>query len=171
MENLHVKADRQTTSLLDISFWSNVAIILLLAVANYVNYAQVSRGNGPLLTFAAPELVLIASLALALWLAFGCFRLLATMQRLRTVALTLDKKGVSGIAMEHPAESGAGEKFSVSYSKICYVGVVDVAITKKHTAPSLKIATDERAYVVPAPEKLQELIRRISEQIPEHPAE
>ena len=166
MEKLHAKADRQTTSLLDISFWSNLAIILLLAVANYVNYARVSKGSGPLLTFAAPEIVLIASLALALWLAYGCLGLLATMRKMRAVGVKLDEKCVSGYALEHPATREAGEDFSVSYADIRYVGIVDVAITKKHTAPSLKIATDERAYVVPAPEQLREIVRIISERMP-----
>jgi len=167
MESLHAKADRQTTSLLDISFWSNISIILLLAVANYVNFARVTAGNAPLLTFAAPELVLIASLALALWLAYGCFGLLATMRRLRAVSVKADEKCVSGYALENPCAREEGENFSVPYADIRFVGIVDVAITKKHTAPSLKIATDERAYVVPAPEKLHELVRWISEHIPE----
>ncbi len=167
METLHVKADRQTTSLLDFSFWSNVAIILLLVVANFANYAQVSAGKGPIFTFAAPELVMIASLALVLWLGYACIGLTATKRRLRLVRVTLDDTGVSGYALEHPSTPETGEDFFLAYQQIRYVGVVDVAITKKHNAPSLKIATDERGYVVPAPEQLLELVKRIAEKMPE----
>lgn len=171
METLHVKADRQTTSLLDISIWSNVAIILLLAVANFVNYMRVSAGSGPLFTFAAPELVLIASIALILWLGYACIGFLGTKRRLRRVSVTLDENGVSGYALERPSESETGENFSIPYGKIRYVGVVDVAITKKQNASSLKIATAEREYIVPAPEKLQELVNRIAERMPDKQTE
>ena len=166
MEGISVKVDRQATSLIDISFWSNLAIVLLLAVANFVNFTQAATAKGPLFTFAAPELILIASAALALWLAYNCAGLLAAKARLSKVRVALDENGVSGYALENPTLPQTGEPFSVSYESIRYVGVIDVPITKKHSAASLKVATDERGYVVPAPQNLQELVRRIADRMP-----
>ena len=165
MQTMSAKVDRQATSLLDISFWSDIAIIVLLAVANYVNFIQAASDKGPLFTFSSPEVVLIASAALALWLGYSCIGLLATKSRLGKVQVSLDGEGVSGFALTNPTARENAESFSLPYASIKFVGIVDVAITKKHTVPSLKIATDERGYIIPAPEHLQELLHWIVERM------
>jgi len=67
--------------------------------------------------------------------------------------------------LPNPTTGEQGEAFSIPYSQISEVSIVEVSITKKHTTSSLKIEAGERAYYVPAPEGLKELVREIADQM------
>jgi hypothetical protein len=58
-----------------------------------------------------------------------------------------------------------GERSLSPSAQIFRGHIVEVSITKKHTTPSLKIEAGERAYYVPAPEGLKELVREIADQM------
>jgi len=166
MSNTTARVDRQATGLLDVTFWSNVAVMLLLAAVSAVNTVRAGTEQGPLVRAAAPELVFAVSAALILYMGYGCFSAMATKRRLSRAFVSLDEAGVSGYALANPTAREAGEPFSLAYGELRFVGVVDVAITKKHAVPSLKIATQERGYIVPAPEGLREIVRLLAERMP-----
>lgn len=163
MQKMTAKVDRQTTSLLDFTFWSNVVVILLVVVINTINFIRISKGLTAFVTAAAPEMLLMISFALALYLGYGCLTALAIKKRLRAVYITLDDAGVSGLSLSNPTSNAAGEPFALSYGEICSISVVDIPVTKKHVAPSLKMETAEHAFIVPAPEKLKELVQLIAD--------
>ena len=165
MEKITAKVDRQATSLLDISLGSNVIVILIIIAINIINLARANSGQGALVTAAAPGLVLIMSLALVLYLVYGCWGAFTTRRRLGRVFVTLDETGVSGVSLQNPTTSEPAEPFSVPYAQIQSVSVDGVAITKKHTALSLKIETAERAYLVPSPEGLKDLVQTIADRM------
>ncbi len=165
MQTKTYQVDRQTTSLLDISFWSNIAIIVLLAVVNFVNYARTNVGKEAIVNFASPSFVLILSVALALWLAYGCYTYLMTKKRLLLTSITLAESGVTGMALANPTTNETGINFQLQYSEIKFVGIVDVAITKKHNVLSLKLATEKQEYIIPSPQELQEIVRTISDKM------
>ena len=70
-----------------------------------------------------------------------------------------------GVSLPNPMSGIAGEAFTVFYEKIVSVSIEEVAITKKHVAPSLKLETDEQVYIVPAPERLKEAVQQIAERM------
>ena len=166
MNQINAGADKQATSLLTISFWSNIAVMALIATAIAVNYIRVGLGRDPLIGMIRPEFVLVIGLALIGWLGFGCFEFLTIKKRLGRVRVMLNDIGISGFALANPTAREDGERFSVAYADVHFAGIIDVPISRKHTAPSLKIATSERAYIVPAPENLREIVRFISERMP-----
>ena len=159
------KVDRQVTILLDIMFWSNAVVLLFIAVINAINLSRVNSGQTALITTATPSLVLVVSFAIVMYLGYNCFSSLATKRRLSGVSVTIDEAGVSGLSLPNPTTGEQGEAFSIPYAQISEVSIVEVSITKKHTAPSLKIEAGERAYYVPAPEGLKELVREIADQM------
>ena len=165
MEKVTAKVDRQATSLLDISLGSNVIVILIIIAINIINLVRANSGQGALVTAAAPGLVIIMSLALVLYLAYGSWSVFTTRRRLGRVFITLDETGVSGVSLQNPTTSEPAEPFSVPYAQIQSVSVDGVAITKKHTALSLKIETAERVYQVPSPEGLKELVQAIADKM------
>ena len=165
MQKMTAKVDRQTTLLLDITFWSNALVLLFIVVINIINLTRVNFGQTALLTTASPQLVLLVSFAITLYLGYNCFFALATKRRLSGVSVTIDEMGVTGFSMPNPTTNETGELFLVSFSQIETVSIVEIAITKKHMAPSLKIETAERAFYIPAPEGLKELVREIAEQM------
>jgi hypothetical protein len=165
MPNMRVKADRQVTSLLDFMFWSDLAVILAIVGLNIVNILRANGTQGAMITAAEPELVLIISFALVLYLGYGCFNALSIKRRLGRVYVSLDETGVSGVSLPNPMSGIAGEAFTVFYEKIVSVSIEEVAITKKHVAPSLKLETDEQVYIVPAPEHLKEIVQQIAERM------
>ena len=165
MQKVTATVDRQTTVLLDITFWSNAAVLLFIVVINVINLTRANLGQTALLTTASPQLVLIVSLAIVLYLGYNCFSVLSTKRRLSGVSVTIDEAGVSGLSMPNPTTSEKAEAFSALYAQIESVSISEIAITKKHMAPSLKIETAERAYYVPAPEKLKELVQMIADQM------
>ena len=167
MQTTTAKVDRQATSLLDLTFWSNIAVMILLLVVNGVNLLRVNSGEEALITLAAPELILIVSLALCVWMAFGCGSALATKKRLSRIYVTCSESGVEGISMPNPIERCAGEVFSLPYAKIKFAGVVEAPISKKHNAPSLKLINDdEKSYIVPAVDNIDLVLRTICDQMP-----
>ncbi|MEA4913905.1 MAG: hypothetical protein VB061_04990 [Christensenella sp.] len=165
MQKTISKVDRQATILLDITFWSNAAVLLFIVVINAINLTRVNLGQTALLTTASPSLVLVVSFAIVMYLGYNCYSALATKRRLSDVSVAIDESGVSGLSLPNPTTGERGEVFSVLFSQIEAVSISEVAITKKHMAPSLKIETAERAYYVPAPEGLKELVREIAEQM------
>ena len=165
MPNLRAKADRQVTSLLDFMFWSDLVVILAIVVLNIVNILRASSGQDAMITAAEPELVLIVSFALVLYLGYGCFNALSIKRRLGRIYVSLDETGISGVSLPNPMSGIAGEAFTVSYEKIVSVSIEEVAITKKHVAPSLRLEADEQVYIVPAPERLKEIVQRIAERM------
>ena len=165
MQKINAKADRQVTSPLDFTAWINVAVIIAIIVLNFMNSKRIADGSGALLSALKPELLMIISFAMILYLSFGCFNALATKRRFSRVFVSLDEAGVSGVSLPHPAANEAGERFSIPFEAIRSVSIEDIAITRKHTAPSLKLETDERAYYVPAPEHLKELVTQIAERM------
>ena len=165
MPNLRAKADRQITSLLDFMFWSDLIVILVIVGLNIVNILRAGSTQGAMITAAEPELVLIVSFALVLYLGYGCFNALSIKHRLGLVYLSLDEMGVSGVSLPNPMSGIAGEAFTVSFEKIVSVSIEEVAITTKHVAPSLKLETDEQVYIVPALERLKEAVQQIAERM------
>ena len=163
MQKLTASVDRQATMLLDMTFWSSVVVIVLLLVINAVNLFRANSGGEPLISLAEPDLVLIVSLAICVWMAFGGGGALATKKRLSRVNISCSDLGVSGISMPDPANGDVGEPFSLPYSEIRFVGSVEIPFTKRHQVPSLKLKDDQRCYIVPAPEGLPEIVRLISE--------
>ena len=165
MQKITAKVDRQATVLLDIMFWSNIIVLLFIVVINAINLVRVNLGQTALLTTASPSLVLLVSFAIVLYLGYNCFSSLAIKKRLNGVSVTLDEAGVSGLSLPSPTTSEKAEPFSVPFSQIETVSISEISITKKHMAPSLKIETAARAYYVPAPEGLKELVRTIADQM------
>ena len=165
MQQTTVKADRQTTSLLDFMFWSNVVVIVAILGLNAINLTRANTPQGALVSVAEPQLVLIVSFALILYLAYGCYTSLATKRRLSQVFVTLNEAGVSGVSLPRPTTSEPAEAFSVTYDSIVSVSIEEIAITKNHVAPALKIETAEKSYLVPAPERLKELVSAIAERM------
>ena len=168
MQKHTASVDRQATMLLDISFWSSVIVIVLLMIVNTVNLLRARSGGEPLISLASPDLILITSLAICVWLAFGGVRALATKKRLSRVCVTCSELGVSGVSLPNPSTGDSGEPFSLSYGDIRFVGSVEVALTKRHQVPSLHLKDEQRSYVVPAPEGLPELVRLISDRMTMH---
>ncbi len=166
MERITVKVDKQAISLLDITKWSNLACILLLAVLNAVNCLRAGSGDGTTL-FAgmSRETVLIVSALLGAYMAARCFTAVAVKRRLEQVSFTITETGVEGMSMPEPMRRDrvhpGGEPFSVPFEAIQSVRTAEVMITKKHPMPSLAIECENATYVVPAPEQLKELIRQI----------
>jgi hypothetical protein len=165
MQQMRVRADRQVTSLLDFTFWSDLVVILVIVGVNIVNILRANGGQGALVTAAEPELVLIVSFALVLYLGYGCVQALSIKSRMNRVFVSLDETGVSGLSLPNPTTGVPGEEFSISYDKITSVSVEEIAITKKHVAPSLKLEADEQSYHVPAPEHLKEIVQQIAERM------
>ena len=165
MQKITAKVDRQATVLLDIMFWSNIIVLLFIVVINAINLVRVNLGQTALLTTASPSLVLLVSFAIVLYLGYNCFSSLAIKKRLNGVSVTLDEAGVSGLSLPSPTTSEKAEPFTVPFSQIETVSISEISITRKHTAPSLKIETAERAYYIPAPEGLKELVRAIADQM------
>ncbi len=168
MQSRTASVDRQATMLLDMMFWSSIVVIVLLMIVNTINLLRVRSGGEPLISLASPDLILIVSLAICVWLAFGGGQALATKKRLARVCVTCTELGLSGISMPDPANRDEGEPFSLPYGDIRFVGSVEVPFTKRHMVPSLKLKDDQRTYIVPAPEGLPEIIRFISEQMKSH---
>ena len=167
MQKFSVKADRQATSLLDIMFWSNIAVIALLAVINAVNLYRAGSGGEPLVKLASPEIVGLISALLACYLIYGCVMTMRTRARLRRVFVNVSESGVEGLSMPEPLTSKKGRRFSAAFDEITEVSAVLVSISKKHEVPSLKIGCGESIYIIPAPESLREIIAAISDQM--HP--
>jgi len=163
MEKITAKVDRQATSLLDITIGSNLIVILIIIGINIVNLVRANSAEGALLSAASPNLVIIVSLALVLYLLYGCWGAFSTRRRLGKVFVSIDDSGVSGVSLSNPTTAERSEEFSVPFSQIQSVSVDGVALTKKHTVLSLKLETAERAYYVPAPEGLKELVQLIAD--------
>ncbi len=166
MQTTTIQVDRQATSLLDMTFWSNIAVMILLLVVNAVNLIRVNAGSEALITLAAPEMILIVSLALCVWLAFGCGSALATKKRLSHVYITCSDNGVDGISLPTPTERAAGESFALPYASIRFAGIVETPITKKHNVPSLKLSDGEKTYIVPALDDIDLALQTISDHMP-----
>ncbi len=165
MQKFTASVDRQATMLLDMSFWSSIVVIVLLMIVNTVNLLRANAGGEPLISLASPDLILIASLAICVWLAFGGVRALATKKRLSRVCICCSEESVDGVSMPNPANGDQGEPFSLPYRDIRFVGSVDVPLTKRQQVPSLKLKDDQRSYIVPAPEGLPEIVRIISDRM------
>lgn len=159
------RVDRQIKSLFDLSFWSSIAVIILIAVSNFVNFFRVNAKQTPLVNGVSPNLVLIVSILLILWFIYGCVGNVLDKRRLVRAFVTLDDAGVSGYAIANPTLQGDGEDFSLTYGQIVSVDAIAVAITKKHSAPALRLKTLEREYIVPALENISEIIKLVSERI------
>ena len=165
MKECTASVDRQATMLLDMTFWSSVVVIVLLLTVNTVNMLRARAGGEPLISLAAPDLILIASLAICVWLAFGGVHALAIKKRLSRVCVTCSEEGVSGVSMPNPSSDEAGEPFSLAYREIRSVASVDIPLTKRQQVPSLQLKDDQRCYIVPAPEGLPELMRLIADRM------
>ena len=165
MKERTASVDRQATMLLDMTFWSSVVVIILLLIVNTVNMLRARAGGVPLISMASPDLILIASLAICVWLAFGGVRALGTKKRLSRVCVTCSEAGVSGVSMPNPSCGETGEPFSLAYSDIRFVGSVEIPLTKRQQVPSLQLKDDQRCYIVPAPEGLPELVRLIADRM------
>lgn len=165
MEKITAKVDRQATSLLDITIGSNLIVILIIIGINIVNLIRANSAEGALLSAASPNLVIIVSLALVLYLLYGCWGAFSTRRRLGKVFVSIDEAGVSGVSLSNPTTAEQPEPFSIPYARISSVSVDGVALTKKHTVLALKIESAERAFFVPAPEGLKELVQLIADQM------
>ena len=163
MEKAVVHIDRQATSLLGITLWSNIIVSVLLLFVNAVNLYRAETESELLISFASPEMVFLISLALCVWMIFGCVGVIATKRRIEKVFLSWSDEGVEGISMPDPISKRMGEPFQLKFSEIRFVGITEIPLTKRGTVPSLKICNDEKVYIVPAPEKLDEIVKMISD--------
>lgn len=166
MEKMTRRVDRQATSLLDMTFWSNLVVILLIIILNIVNLIRSGLMLASNSTIASPQLVILVSLALIVYMGYICYSALMTKQRLKNVIISVDDAGVTGFSLPNPTMNVPGEAFSIGYNQIRSISIEGVAITKKHTALSLKIETDEQVYIVPAPTGINELAQAIEERFP-----
>lgn len=157
--------DRQAAGLLSFMAWSNVAVIIAVIILNVVNMLRITSGEDALISVLDPQLFMIVSLALMLYLAYGCYQALSIGRRLSRVFVSLDEDGISGASLPQPVKNDMEARFSLPYDAIQSVSIVEVAITKKHTAPSLKLESAEQVYIVPAPEGLKELVNLIAERM------
>jgi len=161
------KVDRQATSLLDITFWSNIVVIAVVIVINIVNIQRESAGGERLVTVASPELVMIVSAALCVWMVARAASAVITKKRLKGVFVAVTERGVEGVSMPEPMTNKKAKRFSIGFDEICEARTVEVAITKKHDVPSLKIGGADEAYTVPAPERLRDILNMILERMPQ----
>ena len=157
--------DRQATSLLDITFWSNIAVIALLIAINAVNFYRAATGGETLVKIASPELIAIISGILALWMGVSCFTAMRVKTRLKKVFLRLTETGVAGISMPEPMNNKKGRAFEVAYADITEIRTAEMHVTTKSTIASLRIVCGEQEYDVPAPEHLQELMELLADRI------
>lgn len=165
MEKITVRVDRQATSLLDISFWSNIVVILIIIGINAVNLLRGGTAQSSTSSSATPQLVIIVSLGLILYMGYISYSSLMTKRRLNKVFVSVDDSGVSGVSLPNPMMAQEGVSFSVPFSQIQSVSLDGAALTKKHTALSLKLEADGQTYVIPAPERLKEIETIISEHL------
>lgn len=166
MQQTTAQVDKQVKSLFDLSFWSSIAVIILVIVSNFVNYYRTESMQQPLVSGASPMLVLVISILLILWLIYGCVGNIIAKKRLVQAFITVDDAGVSGYSLANPTTPAEGESFSLTYEQIQSVDVIAVAITRKHSAPALRITTAEKQYVIPAIENISEIFKLVSEHIP-----
>ena len=166
MQQTTARVDKQVRSLFDLSFWSSIAVIILVIVSNFVNYYRTESMQQPLVSGTSPQLVLVISILLILWLIYGCVGNVLAKKRLIQAYITLDDAEVSGYSLPNPTMREAGEGFSLAYDQIQSVDVIAVAITRKHSTPALRLTTLEKQYVVPAIENISEVLKSISERIP-----
>jgi len=152
-KKLTATVDRQAMSLLDITFWSNIVVTGVIVAINAVNLLRTDGKS--LISAASPEIVLLASALLCIWMAARAVSAVVTKNRLKEVSVSLGETGVEGVSLKDPMRERRGEYFSIAYADITQVLIVNVAITKKHTVPSLKIDGRDVSYVIPAPENLQ----------------
>lgn len=166
IQNQTLYVDRQSIGLLNASVWANVIVALALIAVNVINYMRAEAGSDTLVSFATPGLTMLVSVALCVWMAYNCFGMLASKARLKRVFIACREDCVEGVSLPDPTSGRPSKPFSLTYGKIRYVGVVETALTKKHTAPSLKICDSENDYIVPAPERIDEIVRYIAERMP-----
>ena len=165
MQKNTYSVDRQATSLLDITFWSNVVVITLLIAINAVNFQRAATGGETLVKIASPELIAIISGVLAVWMGVGCFTAMRVKARLKKVFLRLSETGVSGVSMPEPMNNKKGTPFEIAYADVTEIRAAEMHITTKSTVSSLRIVCGERQYDVPAPERMQELMELLADRI------
>jgi len=165
MQKNNYAVDRQATSLLDITFWSNIAVIALLIAINTVNFYRAATGGEMLVKIASPELIAIISGILAIWMGVSCFTAMRVKARLKKVYLRLTETGVTGISMPEPMNNKKGTAFEIAYADITEIHIAEMHVTAKSTISSLRIVCGKQEYDVPAPEHLQELIELIGDRI------
>lgn len=165
MQEMNYKVDRQATSLTDITFWSNIAVIALLIAINAVNFYRAVTGGEMLVKIASPELIAIISGILAIWMGVSCFTAMRVKARLKKVHLRLTETGVMGISMPEPMNNKKGTAFEIAYADITEIHVAEMHVTAKSTISSLRIVCGKQEYDVPAPEHLQELMELLGDRI------
>ena len=144
-------------------FWSNIVVILAIVGLNILNFVRANTPQGALVSLAEPQLVFIVSVALILYLGYGCYTARSSKKRFGNVFVALDETGVSGYSLPRPATGESGEAFTIEYGDIVSVSIAEVAVTKKHVAPALKIETADKSFVVPAPADIKTLVNQIAE--------
>jgi len=166
MKTIQSRVSKQATSLLDITFWSNLVVIALIVVINVINLLRASAQQGNLIEIASPEFVVVVSVILCVWMGVRALSAIFTKRRLGSVYISLTETGVEGVSMPEPMSGRKGESFSLAYREITEVHRVEVPITRRNPVPSLRIGNSEESYTIPAPEQMDELIRLISAQMP-----
>ncbi len=160
------RVDRQATSLLDITFWSNIVVIAVVIGINIVNIMREDSGGEQLIAFASPEFVMIISTALCIWMLVRAISALVTKNKLKGVFIAVLDDVIEGVSMPEPMTTKQAKHFSVAFDQVCEARTVEVAITKKHDVPSLKIGTADESFTIPAPEHLREILNLIIERMP-----
>lgn len=161
------KVDRQATSLLDITFWSNLVVIAVVVAINIVNIIREGTGGRLLISFASPEFVMIASAILCVWMLVRAISALITKKRLKSVFIGVTDQGIEGVSLPEPMKKTKGRLFSIPFDQICEATIVEIAITKKNVVPSLKIGTTRESYTIPAPERMRFILDMILEHMPQ----
>lgn len=166
MKEIKSRVSKQATSLLDITFWSNLVVILLVVVINAINLIRYNAQEGRLIEIASPEFVVVASVILCAWMAVRAFSAIITKKRLKGVYVSVTETGVEGVSMPEPMTGRKGEPFSLAFHEITDVHRVEVPITKRNPVPSLRVGNGEASYTIPSPEQMDELILLITERMP-----
>lgn len=165
MQKNTYSVDRQATSLLDITFWSNIVVIALLIAINAVNFSRAAAGGETLVKIASPELIAIISAVLAIWMGVSCFTAMRVKARLKNVFIRLSETGVSGVSMPEPMNNKKGTAFEVTYKDITGIRATETHVTTKSTVSSLRIVCGDREYDIPSPEHMQELMEILADRI------
>jgi hypothetical protein len=165
MQTIKSRVSRQATSLLDIAFWSNLVVIAIVIVINVINLCRSAAQDERLIAIASPELVVIASALLCVWMAVRAISALLTKRRLRSVYICVTQDGIEGVSMPEPMSGRKGVPFSLPFREITELHKVETPIARRSTVPSLRIGNSEVSYTVPAPEQMEELMVLISDQM------
>ena len=152
------RADKQYTSILNISKWSNLACIGVLAAICLVKYFQsgttAAAESGNTTGLLSLDTMLLISALLSAYLLYRFFSVRRTLERIQQVYLRIDGDCVAGVSLANPMSPDRaypnGRPFTLQSYEIIDVSVREITYLKQNMAPALTIKTPEDTYVIPA---------------------